>query len=74
MLLNMDKVNTSTEMGEKEHVLGSAGRNRSARPEKRGTNGHVTTVLNTNAAGDIFQLHLIVEGHLEMKHWYDPRL
>lgn len=67
-------MNTSIAMGENEHIMGADGRNRRARVAKQGSKKHLTSVLTKNASGDILPLQLIVEGRLELKHWYDQLL
>lgn len=65
-------MNVQTGVGEKEKVLGAAGRDRGGRHGKQASNKHVTAVLTTNEAGDILPIQLVVEGRLELKRWYEP--
>lgn len=69
---NREKVKVQTGVGKKKKVLGATGRDRGGRHGKQGTDKNVTTVLTTNAAGDIIPIQFIVEGRLQLKRWYDP--
>lgn len=69
---NRNEVKFISSTGEKENILRSFGRDRGGRHEKVGTDKHVTTVVSTNEAGENLPMKFIVEGKLELNHWYEP--